>query len=250
MVFLRLLLATFFVLAIAPSAFTQAATLFADTVEIQGNNKIVASGNVEIIVDGTRLQASKITYDAASDTLIIEGPIVLMQQEGTLFLATSAELSGDLKNGIMRGARLVLAQQLQLAASQISRVDGRYTQLDNTVASSCQICKDNPVPLWQIRASKIIHDTQERQLYFENAQLLIGNTPVFYLPRLRLPDPTLKRANGFLIPQLLTSTRLGVGIKIPYFIALGDHADLTVTPYLSPITTTLEGRYRQAFPRG
>jgi len=37
---------------------------------------------------------------------------------------------------------------------------------------------------------------------------------------------------------------------VPFFIKLGDHRDLTLTPYLSSRTTTLEFRYRQAFSRG
>ena len=37
---------------------------------------------------------------------------------------------------------------------------------------------------------------------------------------------------------------------MPYFIKLGDHKDLTLTPYVSPKTRTLGLRYRQAFKNG
>jgi LPS-assembly protein len=104
--------------------------------------------------------------------------------------------------------------------------------------------------LWQIRAKRVVHDQQERQIYFDNAQLRILDVPVFYIPHMRLPDPTLKRATGFLIPELRNDSQLGTGVKAPYFIKLGDHRDLTLTPYLSNNTTTLEMRYRQAFRRG
>ena len=247
---IKQILALIVALIAGQMAAAQTATLLSDSITIQDDQTIIATGNVEILVDGARLQASKITFNAADNSLKIEGPIVLLQGDDTLFLAESADLDADLRNGILRSARMVLSQQLQLAAAQINRVDGRYTQLTNTVASSCKICADNPVPLWQIRADKIIHDQLERQLYFENARLLIGNFPILVLPRLRLPDPTLKRATGFLIPSGNTSTLLGTGIKIPYFIAIGDHADVTITPYLSAETTTLQGRYRQAFTRG
>jgi LPS-assembly protein len=144
----------------------------------------------------------------------------------------------------------VLDQQLQMAAAEIARVEGRYTQLYKTVASSCQTCAANPTPLWQIRAEKVIHDTQTRQLYFHKARFEIGGVPVFYLPRLRLPDPTVKRATGFLIPSLFATSQLKTGVKLPYFITLGDHADVTLTPILSPVTTTLGFQYRQALRRG
>ncbi len=37
---------------------------------------------------------------------------------------------------------------------------------------------------------------------------------------------------------------------MPYFIRLGDHADLTFAPYLSSATRTLEARYRQEVRNG
>ncbi|MEX0281870.1 MAG: LPS-assembly protein LptD, partial [Arenibacterium sp.] len=123
-------------------------------------------------------------------------------------------------------------------------------QLAKTAVSSCRVCDDGRPPLWQIRARKITHDQAEQQLYFENAQFRVLDVPVFYLPGMRLPDPTLQRATGFLIPSIRSTSNLGTGIKIPYFIRLGDHADLTLTPYYSSSTTTLEYRYRQAFRKG
>ena len=235
----------------APVVLAQSnATLIADRVQVQGNANLVAEGNVEVLYNGVRLSAARILYDRDTDSLQITGPIRIDEGERFTIVADSAELDGDLENGILQSARLVLDQQLQLAAAEITRVDGRYTQLYKTVASSCHVCEKNPVPLWQIRAEKVIHDQVERQLYFDNATVRVAGFPIFYLPRLRLPDPTLKRATGFLIPELRTTSRLGTGFKIPYFIALGDHRDLTVTPYLSSGTATLELGYRQAFRNG
>jgi LPS-assembly protein len=122
--------------------------------------------------------------------------------------------------------------------------------LYKTAVTSCNICEDGRPPLWQIRARRVIHDKETRQLYFDQSQLLIRDVPVLYIPRLRLPDPTVRRATGFLIPSWRSSSRLGFGIKIPYFIALREDRDITLTPYVSPKTKTLEFRYRQAFRNG
>ena len=244
------LLALIASLSWAAPATSQSATLLADSVTIQSDTTIIASGNVEIFSVDTRLRATRIIYDSVSNTLQIFGPIILTQGDVTVIFADSAELDQDLKNGIMRDARMVLDQQLQLAAAEISRVGGRYTQLYKTIASSCQVCANNPVPLWEIRADTVIHDQQEQLLYFENAQFRIAGVPVFFLPRLRMPDPTLKRARGFLIPGFQLSTQLGAGIRIPYFIPLGDHADVTLAPRISRVSRTLEAQYRQAFRNG
>lgn len=226
------------------------AVLIADEVFIEADRTLVAQGNVEAFQGNTRVRAKSITYDQTTGGLVIEGPIVLTEGTRTLILANAAELSPDLHAGILTGARLVLNQQLQLAAQQIDRVDGRYNQLYKTSVTSCRICEDGREPLWQIRAKRVVHDQQEQQLYFDHAQFRILHVPVLYVPRLRLPGPGLDRATGFLVPSIRTTSQLGTGFKLPYFIKLGDHRDLTLTPYISTATRTLEFRYRQAFTKG
>lgn len=226
------------------------ALLVADQLYITRDRILVAQGNVEAFQGDARLRADAIRYDQSSGALSIEGPITLTEGGSTVIVADAASLDGDLRNGILTGARLVLNQQLQLAAAQIDRVSDRYTQLYKTAVTSCRICDDGRPPLWQIRARRVIHDEVERQLYFDDAQFRIGNIPVFWLPRLRLPGPSVERASGFLVPSVRSTSRLGVGLKIPYFIRLSAKRDLTLTPYLSSSTTTLQLRYRQAFRNG
>lgn len=225
------------------------ATLVADTVVVEQGNRLVAQGNIEVFFDGTRLSAARVVYDRPSDQLIIDGPIFLQAPDGQILTAERATLDPQLENGMLRSARLVLDQQLQLAANQIDRVDGRFAQLSRVAVSSCNVC-GTQAPLWDIRAERVVHDQTERQLYFENATFRVRGVPLLWLPYMRLPDPTLTRATGFLIPRVRTSDLLGTGVKLPYFITLGDSRDLTLTPYLSPETLTLEARYRQAFLNG
>ncbi|MGJ8612083.1 MAG: LPS-assembly protein LptD, partial [Octadecabacter sp.] len=228
-----------------------AATLVADNVFVPaGGQQLIAEGNVEVFYDGTRLSARRITFDQATDRLTIDGPVFIVTPDGTILTADVASLDPQLENGILRGARLVLDEQLQLAATQIDRVDGRYTQLYQVAATSCHICADGETPLWEIRARRVIHDQDEQQLYFDDASFRVVGVPIFWLPRMRLPDPTLARATGFLIPSFESSDNLGSGLKLPYFIRLGDYRDLTLTPYLATGTQTLEAAYRHAFIHG
>jgi LPS-assembly protein len=247
-----LALALGLLLALQPPAARagEAAALIADRVTVEGQSRLVAEGAVEVLYGTTRLRAARIVFDRASGRLQIDGPITLIDGDRVLILADAAELDSDLRNGILTSARVVLDQQLQLAAARVRRVEGRYTELTETVASTCRVCAARPVALWSIRARRVIHDQQERQLYFDDATFRVLDVPLLWLPRLRLPDPSLKRATGFLVPDLRTTSQLGTGIKVPYFIAIGDSRDLTLTPYLSPRTRTLELRYRQAFARG
>ncbi|MFG6081753.1 LPS assembly protein LptD [Paracoccus litorisediminis] len=234
------------------------ATVLADSVTLDAQDRLTASGGVVVWHQGTRLIASRVIYDGKTGGAVIEGPIHVTKpglrgtQDETIVIAQSAQLDANLQDGILRGARLVLAREMQMAAREMRREqNGRITVLDNVVASSCQICAEDPIPLWEVRARRITHDAQTRQLHFDQPQFRAFGVPVASFPSLTAPDPTVERMTGFLRPQFRTTSALGVGFKLPYFITLGDHADVTLTPYLAASrTSTLELRYRQAFSNG
>ena len=227
----------------------QAATLVADRVSVSPSGQLTASGNVEVFFDGTRMTASQVIYDQASDTLDIAGPIVIQTASGDVFLADQAQLDPKLEAGLLISARLVLDDHLQLAAATIEHTAGTTTRMSQVGATSCTVCDGRP-PLWEIRAQSVVHDQQAQQLYFDNAVLQIRGVPILWVPHLRMPDPTLARATGLLRPTIRSNDQLGVGLKLPYFWRIGDSRDLTLTPYLSTQTRTVELRYRQAFRTG
>lgn len=237
------------------------ATVLADMVTLTGDRRLEASGGVVVWYQGTRLVAPRLIYDGAADRLLIEGPINLQRpgDRGTpseaVLIADAAELDGELRAGLLRGARLVLNRELQLAAREVRVSDGpagRITVLDRVAASSCRVCAGSPTPLWEIRARRITHDEATRRLTFERPQFRAFGVPLAAVPfTVSAPDPTVERMSGFLRPELRTTSNLGVGLKLPYFRTLGDSADLTLTPYLSfSRTATLAARYRRAFSNG
>jgi LPS-assembly protein len=239
------------VLSVSAGSSEPQATLIADNLSIRGTSVLLAEGNVEIFFKGRRLKASAIRYDQSLNSLQISGPIYMDTGDGNYILAEQADLNADLTEGVLRSARLVLAGQLQLAASEVMRVNERYTSLNRVSASSCKICAGSSTPLWEVRARRVVHDQIEHQLYFDQAQMRFGGIPIFYIPRLRMPDPTLKRATGFLMPRFSSNTLLGTGVRMPYFIKFGDHKDLTIVPFLSSGSgKSVELRYRQAFATG
>lgn len=234
----------------AGAADPEAAVLIADDLRITADDKLVASGNVEAVFGRHRLFAARVTYDRETDTVALEGPIRLVDDKGNLVTADSGRIDREMENGLLKGARMVMEQHVQLAAAEMHRVQGRYSQLYKAAVTSCRVCGAETAPLWQIRAMRVIHDQEARQLYFENAQFRVLDVPVMYLPRLRLPDPTLERADGFLVPSFVNSSTLGLGVRVPYFVTIGDDKDLTITPFIATKTATLQYRYRQAFRNG
>ncbi|NOX74381.1 MAG: LPS-assembly protein LptD [Alphaproteobacteria bacterium] len=228
------------------------ASLKADRITyVSGYRILRATGNVEIIFGDTILTASELVYDAQNNLIEATGPIRLRQGDALTIVADFASLSADLREGVLKSARLMLNEQLQIAAVQIRRTKGRYTEMFKAVASTCSVSLARPTPFWQVRAKRIIHDELKKELLFEGAQLRILAVPVAYIPRLKLPDPSVKRATGFLVPAVSNSDTRGVSVSTPYFITLGDYADVTLSPTIySSGTATLGYDLRKRFARG
>jgi len=250
---LALLVALVMALAALPAAAQpgDAAVLVADAIRVNPDRSLVAEGNVEVFHQGRRLHARRILYSAREDRLTIEGPLSLSDGAQTVLLADAAELSGDFRDGILIGARLVLDRQLQIAAAEIARIEGRYTRMGTSLATACRLCAESETPLWEIRAARVLHDAETRRIHFEHAQIRFAGVPLVYLPRLDVPDPTQDRATGFLTPEFRASRALGAGVRMPYFIALAEDRDLLIAPYItSGQAFAVETRYRQAFAAG
>lgn len=234
----------------ASASAPQNVVLVADSVVLTSDGLLIARGNVEALSGDIRLTAREIVFDNETGDISLTGPIRITQGDQATIIASAADLDRELRNGLIHSARLVLADQVQLAASKMTRVDGRYNVLDKTTVSSCHVCENGEPPLWRIRARRVVHDQLEKQLYFDHASVLVRDIPIFYFPHLRMPDPTLDRTRGFLIPEFNHSSLLGYGVKVPYFLPWGSDKDFTLTPYVSSETQTLEFRYRQAFKNG
>jgi LPS-assembly protein len=212
---------------------------------------LTAEGAVEVLYQGRVLRARRIVYDERADELRADGPIALVDPDGGVLLADAAALTPDLAEGLIAGARVLIAGQLQVAAVEARRSQGRFVTLDRVIASSCTICEGDPTPTWAIRAARVTQDEAGARIYFENARLEVLGLPVAWLPRLSIPDPRVERASGFLAPEFLSSQIYGAGAKIPYYRVLGPSADATLTPFLTSRGGVLfEGEYRRRLARG
>ncbi|RMF34117.1 MAG: LPS-assembly protein LptD, partial [Alphaproteobacteria bacterium] len=227
-------------------------TLIADRIEYDGESGLLtARGHVQVFYGKRTLTAPAITYDSRRERIVAEGPLVLRDPDGSTLFASYAALDRDLRNGLLRSARAVLRQRFRLAAVEAQRLGGRYNVLGKAVFSTCVVCAANPVPLWRIRARRIVHDQQAHIIHYEDAAFDVAGMTVFYLPYFRHPDPTVKRSTGFLVPSVRTSDTFGYGLRLPYFVVLDEHSDLTLTPMLtSDLGPLLQAEYRQLFRRG
>lgn len=209
---------------------------------------LTASGTVQIFSDGRVIQTDMLVYDDVNRTLSIPGPLTMQDPDGSTFTGTSAMLDDQMRDGIIEGARLIVDGKMTLATGNLQRIDGKYSVMSRTVASSCEVCLNSPTPLWQFRASRIVHDEETKRVHYDNAIFDVIGVPVFYFPYFSHFDPTVERATGLLTPSFQFSDKVGSAVKLPYFWAIDPTKDVTITPFItSNDGMVVEGEYRQLF---
>jgi LPS-assembly protein len=229
-------------------------TFLADRVSYDhGTGVVTASGHVEAWQNGHLLQADRIVIDRRNDTAVASGHVVMIEPDGAVVFARHATLSQGMKNAVMHDVAAILAENGRMVANGARRYGGVIEELSKPIYSTCNLCKSNPkaAPLWQIRARQAVEDLQHRVIEYHDAQLEIYGVPVFWLPYLSQPDPSVKRQSGLLIPGFGGSTHIGSFVAIPYFWDISKSQDLTIVPIIATKAgPVLDLKYRQAFNDG
>ena len=213
----------------------------------------VARGHVEISQSGRVLLADTVSYNQRTDTVTASGNVSFSQPTGEIVFADFMELRDSMNEGFAKNVRMLLADRSRLAANTARRTNGNRTELRRGVYSPCDLCKNDPSapPAWQLKAREIDHDKELQLIEFRDTTMEIDGWPVFYSPYLSAPDPSVKRASGFLIPSVGGSNTLGANVTIPYYWVLGPDKDLTLTPrFMTQAGVLLAADYRERFGNG
>lgn len=212
---------------------------------------VIAEGAVEISQGQSVLRADRVEYNENTGEVVADGNVILNDPSGNVLFAENMALTENLSEGFIQSLRLLMADNSRAAALSAVRTNGNRTEMERAVYSPCEVCEENPTPLWQLKAVKVVHDEVEKEIVYRDARLEFLGIPVLYTPYFSHPDPSVKRKSGFLTPRAGQSDRYGFWSQTPYYWAISDHQDATITPYLTqddgPI---LMAEYRQKFERG
>ena len=122
--------------------------------------------------------------------------------------------------------------------------DGKNSIIKKGIFTTCK--KNDDCPPWQIKAKEINHDKEKKIINYKHAWLEIYDKPIIYFPKFFHPDPSVKRQSGFLMPQVIDSSSLGISFKLPYYKVISDNKDLTFTPRIfSENEGLFQNEYRQ-----
>ncbi|MDR3425777.1 MAG: LPS assembly protein LptD [Alphaproteobacteria bacterium] len=214
---------------------------------------ITAIGKVEIVRGDYVLHADKVTYNQKTGVMTADGHVALLTPTGDVEFAEHEEITGDMKQAFAQNVGILFLDNSRMAAQTTQRYEGRYTLADHAVYTACNICRKNPdrQPLWQLQADTITHDNTEHEIYYHDATIDFAGVPVAYTPYLSSPDPTVKRAQGFLSPMPGETPNIGAFLKTPYYFDIAPDKDATLTPTFSTVDKLqVAGQYRERFAKG
>ncbi|TPW32093.1 LPS-assembly protein LptD [Pararhizobium mangrovi] len=217
----------------------------------ENTHTVVASGQVQIAYDGYRLVANRVEYNQDTGRVRAAGEVALVNPDGTKLYADNLDVTDNFADGFVNGLRIDTPQKTHIVATSAERRGGVQTQFNNGVYTACKPCEENPdrAPFWQIRARKIVQDSEAQTVRLRNATFDLFGLPVGYFPYLSVT--TAKRKSGILRPSLGYDDALGFSVSVPYFQVLSPYSDatLTVTGYTKQ-GFLADTEYRRRFRNG
>lgn len=191
--------------------------------------RVTASGDVVLKQDGKTIRADEVVYILSEDKVIATGNVEFTDITGDVHKANRVEFSNALKEGFVEGLQTLLVDGSRFTSSNGKYKGGVKTVMKDVTYSPCEICEaepDKPL-LWQIRASEVEHDKEEKRVSYRNARFEIKGVPVAYLPYFSHPDGSEKRKSGFLSPSAGFSSDQGLFVESEYYWSIAKDRDLT-----------------------
>ena len=192
------------------------------------NTNLYSFENFKFLINEEILKANKI-YIKENNNKTNEESDELFFDEGIFDLKNLNYIAGKTKINLKKNIFGNAENDPRLIGVS-SNKNKNITTVNKAIFTSCQ--NNDNCPPWSIKASKITHDKNKKQIIYDKAFLRVYDIPVLYFPKFFHPDPSVKRQSGFLTPALNNSNILGSSFSLPYYNAVSRNTDYTFTPII------------------
>jgi len=188
------------------------------------DNIFEAVGNVIITHHDNAIYGEKASlYFETGDTTVI-GNVRYVGPEMTVY-GTQMDYNFKTSNLEVKNGRVISDNYVVLGKSLTKRPDGTIFGVDAEYTT----CKDCPES-WSI-LGKSVHITVGQYIKITHAFIKAKGVIIMYIPYLILPIKK-KRESGILFPKFSLNFDSGLKFGLPWFWAISDSTDMTVTPTL------------------
>jgi LPS-assembly protein len=200
-------------------------SIVADQIQQVGGttNLLVATGNVEIVRGATRLLADRVELDRDTGEAIAQGKVVFYDGQDRL-VGERIDYNLRTGTGVVYNGSAFSAPYYRLGGDRMDRVGEGVYEIQGGTFTTCE----GDVPHWSFRAGSTTADLDDI-VYGRDASFWVGKVPLipwfpFFAAALRR-----ERQSGFLFPLFGVSSTKGFFAKVPYYWAIDDSQDLTVS---------------------
>jgi len=208
------------------SAGGQEATILADGIQQIGgpNDLLIAVGNVEITQGDTRLLADRVEINQDTGEMVAQGRAVFFDGENRL-VGSRIDYSLRTGTGVVYDATTFSPPFYHLSAERMDRIGPGIYNIHRGVFTTCEADE----PPWSFRmgtgtvALEDIAYGQNASFWLADRIPLLPWVPFFAMALRR------ERQSGFLFPEFGQSSQKGFFVKVPYYWAISDSQDLTIS---------------------
>lgn len=205
--------------------------LTADALDYDAEQELyVARGDVELRQGERTLRADWLAFNRRTGIGVANGNVELREGDEVL-RADFVQFDVDDVEGLVRNGEIDSpAGQFRAAGEEIRKTGKRSYSFRRGVFTTCRCPKGEREP-WQIRAREAELDVGGYGTV-RDARFDVLGVPVLWLPWMIVPLRT-ERQTGFLLPEVSVGSRRGFEVGTPFFWAVRDNLNATLTPYYS-----------------
>ena len=210
--------------------------IITDNIEYLKNENTIQSKFKTILIDKFNNQISVKDFVYLTDKKLFHGnDIVMLDADENNYLFENTIIDLNNRTLLAKDVEINFNKNIFGNSNNDPRLRGASLSLNKNetivkkgIFTSCK--KNDDCPPWSLQSSEIKHDKVKKTINYKNAWLKIYDKPIIYFPKFFHPDPTVERQSGFLMPSLVNSSTIGNSLRIPYFAAISENKDLTITP--------------------
>ncbi len=210
------------------------------------HDRKIALAEGQVVISGRDLTifAPRARYEMETKRLYLWGPVKILTPHGDWLKGRWAFMDLRSGEGEIEGAHLFIKKdRVQVKARKMRRLGEDHYLAYEAVITTCELrCEESPP--WSFHARQV--DIREGRARGRLVSFWVKHLPLAFSPYVSVAVKR-ERKSGILFPRLASGSRTGVGLEIPFFLALHDSFDLTFYPFWTSrrgLLFSAEGRWR------
>lgn|GEM_PF-446488 len=197
-------------------------------------NIITARGDVVVRVSGYTIVGDELVYRRANGEMDVVGNVRVTDPAGNVSHSSALSLTGGLKRTVLDSMTITANDGSRIRADSAKFDQELRSILINAQYAPCGECVDAKGRRigWSISAAKVVQNSEDGAISFEQPVLSLLGVPVAWLPYLWLPDLSNSALENLPMPNFGYSEQIGVKAEVPVSVYSSRMTDIILTPTL------------------